>query len=194
MRLSSPITSQRRYRSMPEGRSPRCTCSPACESKRAHTTCSCKVNFATATSRYSFDEIEPALAEAWLGFVTQLFEQTQVSYTLNYQTAKFATAPPSRDYFWGAVQLSHSFDRRFCSSLLGPRTPHWPASGGPFFVLLRYDWPQKSAQRTQRKNEKMKASDLCWSVRAQRTKGVFPRCSFFVFCALFAANHSHSYP
>lgn len=59
--------------------------------------------------RYSFDEIEPVLAEAWIGFVTQLFEQTQVSYTLNYQTAEIRKGPAARDYFWGAVQLSHSF-------------------------------------------------------------------------------------
>jgi hypothetical protein len=59
--------------------------------------------------RYSFDEVEPLLAEAWVGFVTQLFEQTQVSYTLNYQTAEIRNGPAARDYFWGAVQLSHSF-------------------------------------------------------------------------------------
>ena len=59
--------------------------------------------------RYSFDEIEPIVAEAWVGFVTQLFEQTQVSYTLNYQTAEIRKGPAARDYFWGAVQLSHSF-------------------------------------------------------------------------------------
>jgi hypothetical protein len=59
--------------------------------------------------RYSSDEVEPLLAEAWLGFVTQLFEQTQVSYTLNYQTAEIRHGPASRDYFWGAVQLSHAF-------------------------------------------------------------------------------------
>ena len=58
---------------------------------------------------YSFDELEPVLAEAWVGFVTQLFEQTQVSYTLNYQTAEIRKGPAARDYFWGAVQLSHSF-------------------------------------------------------------------------------------
>ncbi len=59
--------------------------------------------------KYSFDELEPLLAEAWVGVVTQLFEQTQVSYTLNYQTAEIREGPASRDYFWGAVQLSHSF-------------------------------------------------------------------------------------
>jgi hypothetical protein len=58
---------------------------------------------------YSYDELEPVLAEAWVGFVTQLFEQTQVSYTLNYQTAEIRKGPAARDYFWGAVQLSHSF-------------------------------------------------------------------------------------
>jgi hypothetical protein len=59
--------------------------------------------------KYSFDELEPVLAEAWVGFATQLFEQTQVSYTLNYQTAEIRKGPAARDYVWGAVQLSHSF-------------------------------------------------------------------------------------
>lgn len=59
--------------------------------------------------RYSASEVEPVLAEAWVGFVTQLFEQTQVSYTLNYQTAEIRKGPAARDYLWGAVQLSHSF-------------------------------------------------------------------------------------
>ena len=65
--------------------------------------------FRQSDVRYSFDEVEPVLAEAWIGFVTQLFGQTQVSYTLNYQTAEIRKGPAARDYFWGAVQLSHAF-------------------------------------------------------------------------------------
>jgi len=65
--------------------------------------------FRDSDVRYTFDEIEPIVAEAWVGFVTQLFEQTQVSYTLNYQTAEVREGQAARDYFWGAVQLSHSF-------------------------------------------------------------------------------------
>ena len=65
--------------------------------------------FRESDVRYTFDEIEPIVAEAWMGFVTQLFDKTQVSYTLNYQTAEIRKGPASRDYFWGAVQLSHSF-------------------------------------------------------------------------------------
>jgi len=65
--------------------------------------------FRDSVVRYSADELEPLLAEAWVGFVTQIFEQTQVSYTLNYQTAEIRDGDASRDYLWGAVQLSHSF-------------------------------------------------------------------------------------
>lgn len=65
--------------------------------------------FRDSTVRYSFDEIEPLVAEAWVGFVTQLFEQTQVSYTLNFQTAELRDGPANREALWGSVQLSHSF-------------------------------------------------------------------------------------
>ena len=65
--------------------------------------------FRESTVRYSFDEIEPIVAEAWLGFVTQIFQNTQVSYTLNYQTAELREGPANREALWGAVQLSHSF-------------------------------------------------------------------------------------
>lgn len=58
---------------------------------------------------YSASEIEPVVAEVWLGFVTQLLEQTQLSYTLNYQTAEVRDGKAARDSLWGAVQLSHSF-------------------------------------------------------------------------------------
>ena len=59
--------------------------------------------------RYSSAEVRPILAEAWVGFVTQVFEQTQLSYTLNYQTAEVRHGPASRDTLWGGVQLSYSF-------------------------------------------------------------------------------------
>lgn len=65
--------------------------------------------FRDSTVRYSSDEIEPIVAEAWVGFVTQLFAQTQVSYTLNYQTAELREGLANRAALWGAVQLSHSF-------------------------------------------------------------------------------------
>lgn len=65
--------------------------------------------FRDSTVRYSFDETEPLLAEAWIGFVTQLFANTQVSYTLNYQTAELRDGPANREALWGAVQFSHSF-------------------------------------------------------------------------------------
>jgi hypothetical protein len=59
--------------------------------------------------RYSFDEIEPIVAEAWIGVVTQVLENTQVSYTLNYQTAELREGAANREALWGSVQLSHSF-------------------------------------------------------------------------------------
>jgi hypothetical protein len=65
--------------------------------------------FRESTVRYTFDEIEPVVAEAWVGVVTQLLEQTQVSYTLNYQTAELRDGPANREALWGSVQLSHSF-------------------------------------------------------------------------------------
>jgi hypothetical protein len=65
--------------------------------------------FRDSTVRYTFDEIEPIVAEAWIGFVTQLLEQTQVSYTLNYQTAELRDGPANREALWGSVQLSHNF-------------------------------------------------------------------------------------
>jgi hypothetical protein len=59
--------------------------------------------------RYAGDEIEPLLAEAWLGVVTQILDQTQLSYALHYQTAELRDGPASRDSLWGAVQLTHAF-------------------------------------------------------------------------------------
>jgi hypothetical protein len=38
-----------------------------------------------------------------------LFDQTELSYTLHYQTAELRDGRADRDAFWGAVQLAHSF-------------------------------------------------------------------------------------
>jgi hypothetical protein len=65
--------------------------------------------FRHSTVRYSFDEIEPIVAEAWLGFAMQLLDNTQLSYALNYQTAELRNGQADRDALWGAVQLTHSF-------------------------------------------------------------------------------------
>lgn len=59
--------------------------------------------------RYAADEIQPLLAEAWIGLVTQILDQTQLSYALHYQTAELRHGPASRDALWGAVQLTHAF-------------------------------------------------------------------------------------
>jgi hypothetical protein len=58
---------------------------------------------------YTSGEVQPLLAEAWIGVVTQLLEQTQLSYALHYQTAELRHGPAARDAFWGAVQLTHAF-------------------------------------------------------------------------------------
>lgn len=65
--------------------------------------------FRDSAVRYSFDEIEPVVVEGWFGVATQLLENTQLSYTLNYQTAELREGAANRDALWGAVQFSHSF-------------------------------------------------------------------------------------
>ena len=65
--------------------------------------------FRDSAVEYSSSEIEPLVAEVWIGFVTQIFEQTEVSYTLNYQTAELRDGEAARDSIWGGVQLVHSF-------------------------------------------------------------------------------------
>jgi hypothetical protein len=65
--------------------------------------------FRDSAVEYSYSEIEPIVAEVWIGFVTQIFEQTQVSYTLNYQTAELREGQADRESLWGGVQLVHSF-------------------------------------------------------------------------------------
>ena len=59
--------------------------------------------------RYSYDEIEPIVGHAWVGVMTQLFANTEVSYALHYQTAELRDGKAARDAFWGGVQLAHSF-------------------------------------------------------------------------------------
>ncbi len=65
--------------------------------------------FRESDVRYSASELEPIIAEAWLGFVMQLMSQTQVSYSLNYQTSEIRHGAADRDAWWGAVQLTHTF-------------------------------------------------------------------------------------
>lgn len=65
--------------------------------------------FRASEVTYSAAQIEPVIAEAWVGLVTQLMEQTQLSYTLNYQTAEVRRGSAARDALWGALQFSHTF-------------------------------------------------------------------------------------
>lgn len=65
--------------------------------------------FRDSVVEYSASDLEPVLGEVWIGFVTQVMDQTQLSYTLNYQTAEIREGPASRDALWGAVQLTHTF-------------------------------------------------------------------------------------
>jgi hypothetical protein len=65
--------------------------------------------FRDSEVQYSFNEIEPLLAEAWVGVVTQILDQTQLSYALHYQTAELRSGDADRDSLWGAVQLTHAF-------------------------------------------------------------------------------------
>ncbi len=58
---------------------------------------------------YSASALEPIIAEAWIGVVTQLLNQTHLSYSLNYQTAEVREGAANRDAWWGAVQLTHTF-------------------------------------------------------------------------------------
>ncbi|WP_116807870.1 lipid A deacylase LpxR family protein [Steroidobacter cummioxidans] len=65
--------------------------------------------FRDSEVRYTSGEVQPLLAEAWIGVVTQILDQTQLSYALHYQTAELRNGPASRDALWGAVQLTHAF-------------------------------------------------------------------------------------
>jgi hypothetical protein len=65
--------------------------------------------FRDSDVHYSSAEVRPVLGEVWVGFVTQLFEQTQLRYTMNYQTSEVRRGPAARDTLWGGVQLAYSF-------------------------------------------------------------------------------------
>lgn len=65
--------------------------------------------FRESAVHYSAAQLEPVIVEAWAGMVTQLLEQTQLSYTLNYQSAEVREGAAARSSLWGAVQFSHSF-------------------------------------------------------------------------------------
>lgn len=65
--------------------------------------------FRNSVVRYSASELEPLLLEAWVGFAMQLLNQTQLSYSLNYQTSEVRDGIAERDVWWGAVQLTHTF-------------------------------------------------------------------------------------
>jgi hypothetical protein len=58
---------------------------------------------------HSHGDIEPIVAQGWVGFVTQVFEQTQLSYTLNYQTAELREGDGAQSSLWAGVQLAHAF-------------------------------------------------------------------------------------
>ena len=59
--------------------------------------------------RYSYDEIEPIVVQAWVGVMTQLFPNTELSYALHYQTSELRNGAAARGTYWGGVQLAHSF-------------------------------------------------------------------------------------
>jgi hypothetical protein len=65
--------------------------------------------FRASEVRHSFSAIEPIVGEAWFGVVSEIAAGTQVSYTVNYQTAELRSGSAARDTLWGAVQLTFSF-------------------------------------------------------------------------------------
>lgn len=65
--------------------------------------------FRDSDVRYSYSEIEPLVGHAWVGVMTQLLANTELSYALHYQTAELRDGNAARDTFWGGVQLAHSF-------------------------------------------------------------------------------------
>jgi hypothetical protein len=65
--------------------------------------------FRDSAVEYSYSDTEPLVAEVWIGVVTRISENTQVSYALNYQTAELRAGEADRSALWGGVQLSHSF-------------------------------------------------------------------------------------
>jgi hypothetical protein len=65
--------------------------------------------FRDSDVRYSYGELEPIVVQAWIGVMTQLFPNTELSYALHYQTAELSEGKAARDAFWGGVELAHSF-------------------------------------------------------------------------------------
>jgi hypothetical protein len=65
--------------------------------------------FRDSAVTYSYGETEPLIASAWMGVVTEIFGNTQLSYTLNYQTAELSEGKGSRDALWAGLQFAHSF-------------------------------------------------------------------------------------
>jgi hypothetical protein len=65
--------------------------------------------FRDSAVEFSYGDIEPIVAQAWIGVVTQIFEQTQLSYTLTYQTAELRDGEGAQSSLWGGVQLAHAF-------------------------------------------------------------------------------------
>lgn len=58
--------------------------------------------------RHTSSNVEPLIAEAWVGFTSQV-GKADFSYTLNYQTREVRSGPAARDYAWGAVQIAFRF-------------------------------------------------------------------------------------
>ena len=58
--------------------------------------------------RHNSSNVEPFIAEAWMGFTSQV-GKAELSYTLNYQTREVRNGPAARDYAWGAVQIAFRF-------------------------------------------------------------------------------------
>jgi hypothetical protein len=65
--------------------------------------------FRDSDVRFSSSEVEPVIVHAWVGFVTELLENMQLNYSLNYQSAEVRSGDAARDALWGSVQISHSF-------------------------------------------------------------------------------------
>jgi hypothetical protein len=59
--------------------------------------------------RYSSSEIQHFLVHAWIGLAMQLADRTDLTYTLNYQSAELREGDAVRDALWGAVQVTHEF-------------------------------------------------------------------------------------
>ena len=54
-------------------------------------------------------ELEPVVTHVWIGLSTQLQPNTQITYTLNCQTAEIRRGLAARDLMWGAMQFNHRF-------------------------------------------------------------------------------------